>query len=230
MKNLRIVLILWILVLTCCCFIQMSCGQKQEEKSSKIFNLGTKQKMIDTTNNSLDTATFAAGCFWCVEAQFLQLDGVLSIKSGYTGGHTTHPSYQEVCTGQTGHAEAVNIVFDPKKIGYAQLLEAFFLAHDPTQLNRQGNDIGTQYRSAIFPRNAEQKDLALQYIAAINDQKVYEKEIVTQVEDFKVFYEAENYHDNYFARNPENPYCQMVIKPKLEKFKNLFKEKLKVEK
>lgn len=230
MKNPRIVLFLWFLVGACFCFCQMSCGQNQADNSSKIFNLGINHKIMGTTNNNLDTATFAAGCFWCVEAQFLQLDGVLSIKSGYTGGHTAHPSYQEVCTGNTGHAEAVNIVFDPKKISYEQLLEAFFLAHDPTQLNRQGNDIGTQYRSAIFPRNAEQKELALKYIAAINEQKVYDKEIVTQVEDFKIFYEAENYHDNYFARNPENQYCQMVVKPKLEKFKKIFKEKLKTEK
>lgn len=227
MKNPRIVLFLCFLFGAC--FYQMSCGQNHEEKASKIFNLGLNHKEMDSTKN-IDTSTFAAGCFWCVEAQFLQLDGVLSIKSGYTGGHKAHPSYQEVCTGNTGHAEAVNIVFDPKKISYEQLLEAFFLSHDPTQLNRQGNDIGTQYRSAIFPRNIEQKTLALQYIAAINEQKVYDKEIVTQVEDFKIFYEAENYHDNYFALNPENPYCQMVVKPKLEKFKKIFKEKLKAEK
>ena len=175
----------------------------------------------------LDTATFATGCFWCTEAKFQQLKGVKSVTSGFTGGKVAHPSYELVCTGTTGHAEACNIVYDPAVISYDELLEAFFVAHDPTQLNRQGNDVGTQYRSAIFYHNAAQKQKADYYIAKLNAAKAYKSNIVTQVAPFKVFYKAEDYHQNYFNQNGSQPYCKYVIQPELEKFKKVFKNKLK---
>lgn len=175
----------------------------------------------------LDTATFATGCFWCTEAKFQQLRGVKSVTSGFTGGKTPHPSYEQVCTGKTGHAEACNIVYDPSVISYDELLEAFFVAHDPTQLNRQGNDVGTQYRSAIFYHNAAQKQKADYYINKLNAEKVYKSRIVTQVAPYTVFYKAENYHQNYYNLNGSQPYCKYVIQPELEKFKKVFKNKLK---
>ena len=185
-------------------------------------------KRIDTKATAkLDTATFATGCFWCTEAKFQQLKGVKSVTSGFTGGKIAHPSYQLVCTGTTGHAEACNIVYDPAVISYDELLEAFFVAHDPTQLNRQGNDVGTQYRSAIFYHNAAQKQKADYYIAKLNAAKAYKSNIVTQVAPFKVFYKAEDYHQNYFNQNGNQPYCKYVIQPELEKFKKVFKNKLK---
>lgn len=175
----------------------------------------------------LDTATFATGCFWCTEAKFQQLRGVKSVTSGFTGGKTPHPSYEQVCTGNTGHAEACNIVYDPSVISYDELLEAFFVAHDPTQLNRQGNDVGTQYRSAIFYHNAAQKQKADYYIGKLNAEKVYKSKVVTQVAPYTVFYKAENYHQNYYNLNGSQPYCKYVIQPELEKFKKVFKNKLK---
>lgn len=175
----------------------------------------------------LDTATFATGCFWCTEAKFQQLKGVKKVVSGYTGGTVKNPSYEQVCTGNTGHAEACNIVYDPKVISYDDLLEAFFVAHDPTQLNRQGNDVGTQYRSAIFYHNAAQKQKADYYINKLNAAKAYKNAIVTQVAPYKVFYSAEGYHQNYYNLNGSQPYCKLVIQPELEKFKKVFANKLK---
>jgi peptide-methionine (S)-S-oxide reductase len=175
----------------------------------------------------LDTATFATGCFWCTEAKFQQLQGVVKVTSGFSGGHVANPSYKLVCTGTTGHAEACNIVYDPKKISFDELLAAFFVAHDPTQLNRQGNDVGTQYRSAIFYHNAAQKQKAEYYINKLNAEKAYPKKIVTQVTPYTVFYKAEDYHQDYFNQNGNEPYCKYVIQPELEKFKKVFKDKLK---
>lgn len=174
-----------------------------------------------------DTATFAAGCFWCVEAQFLQLEGVNKVISGYTGGKTPSPTYKQVVTGKTGHAEAVNIIYDPNMISYDELLEAFFVSHDPTQLNRQGNDVGTQYRSAIFYHSKEQKDKANYYIDKLTEENIYPKKIVTQVKPIGKFYIAEDYHQNYYNLNKNQAYCKFVITPKLEKFKKVFKDKLK---
>jgi peptide-methionine (S)-S-oxide reductase len=174
-----------------------------------------------------DTATFAAGCFWCVEAQFKELRGVEKVISGFTGGTVPNPTYEEVCTGTTGHAEACNIIYDPAVISYDELLAAFFVAHDPTQLNRQGNDVGTQYRSAIFYHNAQQKRLAEYYINKLNEEKVYPNPIVTQVQPYTIFYKAKNYHQDYYAKNKNVPYCRLVIKPKLDKFRKVFKGKLK---
>lgn len=174
-----------------------------------------------------EKATFAAGCFWCVEAQFLQLDGVKKVVSGYTGGTVANPTYKEVCTGNTGHAEAISVEYDPSVITYDELLEAFFIAHDPTQLNRQGNDVGTQYRSAIFYHSAEQKQKAEYYIKRLEEEHVYPKKIVTEVAPLEKFYVAEDYHQNYYNLNKSQGYCQFVITPKLEKFKKVFKDKLK---
>ncbi len=176
---------------------------------------------------ALDTATFATGCFWCTEAKFQQLKGVKKVMSGYTGGTVKNPSYEQVCTGNTGHAEACNIVYDPKVISYDDLLEAFFVAHDPTQLNRQGNDVGTQYRSAVFYHNAAQKDKANYYISKLNAAKAYKDKIVTLVVPAVAFYKAENYHQNYYNLNGSQPYCKYVIQPELEKFKKVFAKKLK---
>jgi peptide-methionine (S)-S-oxide reductase len=183
---------------------------------------------IAATKIKLDTATFATGCFWCTEAKFQQLKGVKKVVSGFSGGTVSHPTYKEVCTGTTGHAEACNIIYDPKQITYDELLAAFFVAHDPTQLNRQGNDVGTQYRSAIFYHNAAQKQKADYYISKLNAEKAYKSNIVTQVTPYKVFYKAEDYHQNYFNLNKNsNPYCQYVIQPELDKFRKVFKDKLK---
>lgn len=192
----------------------------------------TIKSMIDNKDNltkeqKTDTAIFAAGCFWCVEGQFKYLDGVQSVKSGYIGGTTQNPTYEQVCSGSTGHAEAVRVIFDANKISYDQLLAAFFVSHDPTQLNRQGNDIGTQYRSAIFPLNDTQKEKAKYYISQLNLEQAYPAPIVTSIEPISTFYDAEAYHDNYFELNPKNSYCQLVVKPKIEKFKKVFAEQLK---
>lgn len=191
------------------------------------FAVNFKAAAASPNVKKLDTATFATGCFWCTEAKFKQLKGVKAVTSGFTGGHVANPSYKDVCTGTTGHAEACNIVFDPTVITYDELIEAFFVAHDPTQLNRQGNDVGTQYRSAIFYHNASQKQKAEYYIAKLNKEKVYKSPIVTEVKPFTIFYKAEDYHQDYFALNGEQPYCKYVIQPEVEKFKKVFKDKLK---
>jgi peptide-methionine (S)-S-oxide reductase len=182
---------------------------------------------IRATTKTLDTATFATGCFWCTEAKFQQLKGVKKVVSGFAGGHVANPTYKQVCTGTTGHAEACNIIYDPSIISYDELLAAFFVAHDPTQLNRQGNDIGTQYRSAIFYHNAFQKQKADYYIDKLNVEKAYKSKIVTQVTPYTAFYKAEDYHQDYFNQNKGQPYCKYVIQPELDKFKKVFKDKIK---
>jgi len=192
-----------------------------------ILKFQNKKKLISSNLSVKDTATFAAGCFWCVEAQFKELKGVRSVTSGFTGGQVANPTYIQVSAGYTGHAEACNIIYDPAVISYDELLEAFFVAHDPTQLNRQGNDIGTQYRSAIFYHNENQKKLAEYYIKKLNGEKAYPRKIVTTVQPYEVFYKAEDYHQDYYANNRSQPYCQRVIQPELEKFRKVFKDKLK---
>ncbi|HEY4154105.1 MAG TPA: peptide-methionine (S)-S-oxide reductase MsrA [Puia sp.] len=174
-----------------------------------------------------DTATFATGCFWCTEAIFQELKGVLKVTSGYSGGTVPNPSYEEVCSGTTGHAECLQVIYDPKKITYDELLEVFWESHDPTSLNRQGNDEGTQYRSAIFYHDAEQKEKAEQYKAKLNQSGAYNKPIVTEITPFSKFYPAENYHQDYYRLHGSQPYCSFVIRPKVEKFEKVFKDKLK---
>lgn len=175
-----------------------------------------------------DTATFATGCFWCTEAIFEELNGVLKVTSGYSGGAIENPTYKEVCTGETGHAECVQIVYEPNKISYDELLEVFFEVHDPTSLNRQGADVGTQYRSAIFYHNNEQKQKAEYYKNELDKSGAYDKKIVTEISAFTKFYPAEDYHQEYYENNKNsNPYCSVVIRPKLEKFQKVFAGKLK---
>lgn len=185
------------------------------------------QATASDINQKMDTASFAAGCFWCVEVQFQQLKGVDTVISGYMGGHVPNPSYKDVCTGTTGHAEVCNIVYNPDLITYDELLAAFFVAHDPTQLNRQGNDIGTQYRSEIFYHNEMQSEKARYYIDKLNESNAYSAPIVTKINPYHDFYVAEDYHQNYYNQNSSQGYCQMVAKPKLDKFKKVFADKLK---
>lgn len=178
-------------------------------------------------NDQLAIATFGNGCFWCTEAIFQQLEGVESVLPGYTGGVSKNPSYKEICTGTTGHAEVIQIAFDPKVISYRELLDVFFYTHDPTTLNRQGNDVGTQYRSAIFYQDASQKEAAEKMIEQLTEEKVYDDPIVTEVTALDVFYEAEDYHVNYYNNNKNQGYCRAVINPKLDKFVKKYGSKLK---
>lgn len=178
-------------------------------------------------SKDLEKATLGGGCFWCTEAVYLELKGVVDVKPGYSGGHVKNPSYKEVCAETTGHAEVVQITFDPKVVSFSEILEVFFITHDPTTLNRQGNDVGTQYRSAIFYHSEKQKEVAEKVIQLFNEEKVYEKPIVTEVTEFDKFYVAEDYHINYFARNKTQGYCQFVVAPKLDKFRKVFKDQLK---
>jgi peptide-methionine (S)-S-oxide reductase len=176
---------------------------------------------------NLQTATLAGGCFWCLEAVFDELKGVESVESGYSGGRSDRPSYREVCSGVTGHAEAVQVHFDPALISYRDLLNVFFATHDPTTLNRQGADVGTQYRSAVFYHDETQKAVAEQLIAELNKQGIWDKPIVTELAKFDKFYVAEDYHQEYFANNPFQPYCMAVVAPKVSKFRKHFVDQLK---
>ncbi len=175
----------------------------------------------------LQKATFGMGCFWCTEALFQRINGVVTVESGYEGGNIPNPTYEDVCTGETNHAEVLDITFDPAKISYDELLEIFWKSHDPTTLNRQGADVGTQYRSVIFYHNDEQKDIATKYKEDLNKNKAFDKPIVTAINKASTFYVAENYHQDYFLKNGEEPYCRLVILPKMEKLEKLFKSKLK---
>jgi peptide-methionine (S)-S-oxide reductase len=174
-----------------------------------------------------EIATLAGGCFWCLEAVYDQLNGVVAVESGYMGGSVANPSYDEVCTGTTDHAEVVQVTFDPKLLSFRELLEVFFAIHDPTTLNRQGNDVGTQYRSAIFYHSPEQKQIAEEVIATLTREKTFPQPIVTQVVPAEPFYIAEDYHQEYFARNPSQPYCTFIVSPKVAKFRKQFAAKMK---
>jgi len=176
---------------------------------------------------NLESAVFGGGCFWCLEAVFQRLPGVKSVESGYMGGRVENPTYKQVCTGTTGHAEVVRVSFDPSQISYRDLLDVFFAIHDPTTLNRQGNDVGTQYRSAIFYNSEEQRREAEKVIAELTAAHEFSAPIVTVIEPAAAFYVAEDYHQNYFNENSEQPYCRFIIAPKLEKFRKAFAEKLK---
>lgn len=205
----------------------ISCQSKTKENNAVIAE--TKEPIKMNIQDGMEVATFAGGCFWCTEAIFLELEGVKAVVSGYTGGARPNPTYEQVCSGATGHAEATQITFDPKKISFGELLEVFFATHDPTTLNRQGNDIGTQYRSEIFYHNDEQKKVAEDYIAQLTAAKTFEDPIVTKVSPAVVFYAAENYHQNYYNQNKGQSYCHYVITPKVEKVRDHFKDKLKKE-
>lgn len=181
----------------------------------------------DAQSKKLQKATFGMGCFWCSEALFQRLDGVNSVRSGYEGGSIANPSYEDVCTGTTGHAEVIEVTYDPAKIKYDELLEVFWKSHDPTTLNRQGADVGTQYRSVIFYHNEEQKQIAEKYKKELNSSNAYGRTVVTAIDKASAFYVAEGYHQDYFNKNSNQPYCRLVILPKLEKLEKVFKAKLK---
>jgi peptide-methionine (S)-S-oxide reductase len=204
-----------------------SCAQKENPKK----NMTTSDLKASVTGSETtlktDTATFGTGCFWCTEAIFQEVEGVLKVTSGYSGGHVANPTYKDVCTGETGHAEVVQIVYDPAKITFDELLEIFWQTHDPTTLNKQGNDEGTQYRSAIFYHNNEQKEKAAKYKAELDKSGAFSNPIVTEITPYTEFYSAENYHQDYYNNNGSQPYCYFVIRPKLEKFEKVFKKKMK---
>src|SRR5688500_7352640 len=205
----------------------ISCAQNNNQ-NLKMNTTKTSEKTEPTFTGKADTATFGTGCFWCTEAIFEQLDGVISVTSGYAGGHVANPSYKDVATGETGHAECVQILYDSSKIRFDELLEVFWQVHDPTTLNRQGADVGTQYRSVIFYHNDEQKQKAEKYKVELNKSGAFDNPIVTTLEPLTKFYTAENYHQEYYELNKNsNPYCSIVIRPKLEKFEKVFKNKLK---
>jgi len=185
------------------------------------------QNNLKKSNSNLETITLGGGCYWCTEAIFENLVGVKTVVSGFSGGKTVNPSYEEVCTGKTGHAEVVQITFDKSVTNLDEILKVFFTVHDPTTLNRQGEDVGTQYRSVIFYRNEAQRKTAQDIINVLNVNKVYNSPIVTKVEPFTQFYSAEDYHQDYYAYNKNKPYCRLVIQPKLEKFEKIFKDRLK---
>ncbi len=207
--------IVWIMLLA------MGC-QAETQKSTK-----GDQEMNESANVKTELATFGAGCFWCVEAVFQELEGVVKVVSGYEGGKVDHPTYKQVCTGLTGHAEVIQVQYDPSKISYEELLAAFWQSHDPTTLNRQGNDEGTQYRSVVFYHTPQQKELAEKYKEKLNTSGAWARPIVTEISPASTFYPAEDYHQNYYNLNGDQPYCAYVIKPKLDKFRKVFKEKLK---
>lgn len=181
---------------------------------------------MQNNNISLDTVTFGSGCFWCTEAIFQRIQGVKSVVSGYSGGARSNPTYDQVSSGATGHAEVIQITFDPKEISFEALLEIFWKTHDPTTLNRQGADVGTQYRSVIFYHNEAQRQSAEAIKTGLNASGAWNRPIVTEISEFKAFYKAENYHQNYFNNNKNAPYCNFVIVPKLEKFEKVFKDRL----
>lgn len=188
-------------------------------------NQVTKKNM---DKNKLETATFGSGCFWCTEAIFQQLKGVEKVTPGYSGGQRANPTYEQVSSGATGHAEVTQILFDPSVIKFDDLLEVFWQSHDPTTLNRQGADVGTQYRSVIFYHNQKQKEIAEQYKRKLNQAGAYPNPVITEITEFKAFYPAEDYHVNYYNNNKRAPYCTFVIQPKLDKFKKVFSDKLKI--
>ncbi len=199
-----------------------ACGAKNQQPTSSI-----SMDQTSITPQQTDTITLGAGCFWCVEAVFQELKGVVSVTSGYMGGHVKDPSYKEVCNGTTGHAEVAQVVYDPNVITVDEVLEVFWQTHDPTTLNRQGADVGTQYRSAIFFHNELQRSRAQFYKEKLDKSGAFRAPIVTEITPASTFYVAENYHQDYYAQNGEQGYCQMVIRPKLEKFRKVFADKLR---
>ncbi|RTL13892.1 MAG: peptide-methionine (S)-S-oxide reductase [Flavobacteriaceae bacterium] len=204
-------------------FVFSSCTAKEKPVVKEEF----KERIKVKVKEGMEVATFAGGCFWCTEAVFLEIKGVEKVVSGYIGGKTINPTYKEICTGETGHAEAIQITFNPNEVAYEDLLEVFFGTHDPTTLNRQGADVGTQYRSEIFYHSEAQKTKAENYIQLLDKEKLYDKKIVTKVSSATIFYPAEDYHQNYYNQNSSQGYCQMVIAPKLEKLRKYYKSKLK---
>lgn len=229
------------LIIGACFFVFATALGFIVQKEMKVKNIGKNEnevkitspeinspEMIKMTNNrQTEKITLGGGCFWCTEAIFEELNGVLSVVSGYSGGISKNPSYSEISTGNTGHAEVVQIEFEPQVISLIDILEVFFKLHDPSTLNRQGADVGTQYRSVIFYHNENQKTIAHKTVKTLTEHKVFEDPIVTEVAAFTAFYKAENYHQQYFELNKEKPYCKIVIRPKMEKLHKIFADKLK---
>ncbi len=205
-------------------FILVAFNSCAQNKNNKLMNIPITTVKVDL---GYEVATFGEGCFWCTESFFQRLEGVLKVSSGFSGGHIANPTYDEICTKNTGHVEVLQIIFDPKKISFDELLEVFWKTHDPTTLNLQGGDIGPQYRSVIFYHNQEQKEKAIKYKIELEKVHAFESAIVTAIEPFLNFYSAEEYHQNFYNNNTNYGYCRMVIKPKLDKFEKVFKEKLK---
>jgi peptide-methionine (S)-S-oxide reductase len=210
-------------------FLLAACNNNLNPNKTMISTNKAAVPAAEAEENSLktDTATFGTGCFWCTEAVFQELEGVLKVTSGYSGGQIVNPTYEQVCEKNTGHAEVTQIVYDPAKISFDDLLEVFWQTHDPTTLNKQGNDVGPQYRSVIFYHNEEQHAKSEKYKAALDKSGAFNKPIVTAVEPFSNFYSAEKYHQDYYNNNGSAPYCYYVIRPKLEKFEKIFKNKLR---
>lgn len=208
-------------------FISLTSSANKNNNNTKMVASQIPVASLPADLTKVDTVTFGTGCFWCTEAIFQQVEGVISVASGYAGGYVKNPTYEDVTSGSSGHAECLNIVYDSSKVTYDELLEIFWQTHDPTTLNRQGNDVGTQYRSVIFFRNQRQKDIAMKYKAELDKSGAFSNPIVTSFEPLTKFYKAENYHQNYYNQNGNQPYCQYVVRPKLEKFKKVFKDKLK---
>jgi peptide-methionine (S)-S-oxide reductase len=204
-----------------------SCALRENPQKNMSNDLMANSLTSSTESRATDTATLGTGCFWCTEAIFQQLKGVLKVTSGYSGGEQVNPTYKDVSTGTTGHAEVIQIVYDPAELTFDELLEVFWQTHDPTTLNRQGNDVGPQYRSAIFYHNDEQKAKAEKYKKDLNESGAFEKPIVTEISPYTAFYKAEDYHQDYYNNNGSQPYCYYVIRPKLEKFQKVFKNKIR---
>jgi peptide-methionine (S)-S-oxide reductase len=204
-----------------------SCALRENPQKNMSNDLMANSLTSSTVSRNTDTATLGTGCFWCTEAIFQQLKGVLKVTSGYSGGEQVNPTYKDVSTGTTGHAEVIQIVYDPAELTFDELLEVFWQTHDPTTLNRQGNDVGPQYRSAIFYHNNEQKAKAEKYKKELNESGAFEKPIVTEISPYTAFYKAEDYHQDYYNNNGSQPYCYYVIRPKLEKFQKVFKNKIR---
>jgi peptide-methionine (S)-S-oxide reductase len=204
-----------------------SCALRENPQKNMSNDLMANSLTSSTVPRNTDTATLGTGCFWCTEAIFQQLKGVLKVTSGYSGGEQVNPTYKDVSTGTTGHAEVIQIVYDPAELTFDELLEVFWQTHDPTTLNRQGNDVGPQYRSAIFYHNNEQKAKAEKYKKELNESGAFEKPIVTEISPYTAFYKAEDYHQDYYNNNGSQPYCYYVIRPKLEKFQKVFKNKIR---
>lgn len=204
--------------------VSTACAQSPNKKEKKMQDLPKTQVEV---NAGYEVATLGAGCFWCTEAIYQNLNGVEVVLSGYSGGHVANPTYRQVTTGTTGHAEVIQIQYDPKVVSFEEILEVFWSTHDPTTLNRQGADVGPQYRSAVFFHSEEQQEKAMFFKRKLDESGAFDRPIVTEITAFSNFYVAEDYHQNYFNENGMQPYCQFVIKPKLEKFKKVFAEKLK---
>ncbi len=233
MKNKTKFPLLVLLLLSLSAIFATACSPKQNAHAKDSTDFNKEQTKTNTTmldiNAKTETATFGAGCFWCIEAVFQRLEGVDTVISGYTNGQVPDPTYKQICTGTTGHAEVAQVTFNPEVISFDELLEVFWATHDPTTLNRQGNDVGTQYQSGVFYHNDEQKEKAEFYLKRLTEEKVFDKPIVTEITALDKFYVAENYHQNYYNNNKTQGYCSFVISPKVDKLKKVFPNKLKKE-